>query len=127
MDEIKKQIILNFNEIILDLLKQTIDILGNSYLFYYKKMIKIDSLKPINTFIKYGLPYKHLVTSRDPTYFYDEKNIINNMEDDDERDYYFTEIVKLKSIYINVDDTSKKNLWEILDALILLSEKFIKS
>ena len=127
MNNIKKQIILNFNEIILDLLKQTLDILGNSYLFYYQKMIKIDSLKPINTFINYGLPYKELVVSRDPTYFYDEKNISNNIEDDDEKDYYFTEIIKLKSIYINVDDTSKKNLWNILDALILLSEKFINN
>ena len=120
----KKDIIIKFNSIIRDLLNQTKNLVGGSYLVYYDQITKVNSLKPIETFIFYALPFKTQIISEDPKYFLEESNLKKDFSE--EYDEYFTDIIKLKKIYNNVDDTSRSNLWKILKALIILSEKYNK-
>nr|QFG74339.1 MAG: hypothetical protein [Megaviridae environmental sample] len=118
----KKNIIIKFNNIIRNLLDQTKNLVGGSYLVYYDQITKVNSLKPIETFIYYALPFKEQIISEDPQYFLEESNLKKDFSG--EYDEYFTDIIKLKKIYCNVDDTSKSNLWKILKALVILSDKY---
>ena len=36
------------------------------------------------------------------------------------------EILNLKSIYLKIDDKSKENLWDIVNALLILSIQYLK-
>ena len=119
-----KTIIINFNKIIENLLEQTQELLDESYLFYFKKIVKINCLKPLETFYKYGYPHKQYIKEKNPKYFLSDDNLKKNL--DNNYDEYFTEIIKLKEIYINVDNDSKENLWKILNALVILTDRYIE-
>jgi len=119
-----KTIIINFNKIIENLLEQTQNMTDTSYLFYFKKIIRVNSLKPIQTFYKYAYIHKKYIIEKNPKYFLNDNNIKKNL--DNNYDEYFIEIIKLKQIYINIDDDSKENLWKILNALVILTDKYIE-
>lgn len=114
MNNIVKQ----FNSIVQDLLEQTTSMLGSKYLFNFKTLIHFNSCLPIDKFTNIMLPYKNYIMTKNTCFFmnkdiksFEYSNINNN------------DIIDLKKIFLNIDEESKDNIWESLQALILLCEE----
>ena len=126
----KSEIIKNFNNVILDLLAQVSPIIGTKYSFYFNGIIKVNCIAPIKQFILHGYKNKDQIMNKDTNYFLDDTFVSESMKKevytDEETDFYLNEIIHLKKVYAQVDDSSKESLWEILQALVLLSEEYLK-
>jgi len=126
----KVEIIKKFNSIIESLLTQVSPLIGTKYLMYFQKIIKMNSLIPIKKFSVYALRSKKQILDKNPDYFLDENyynKTVNEIYSKKEKsDWYLAEILHLKTIYLAVDDESKENVWDILHALVILSEDYIK-
>lgn len=111
-------VIKQFNLIVEDLLKQTTYLIGTKYLYNFKILIQFNSILPIEKFTSTLYPYKERIMNKDIDFFINkdiEFNGYNNINTND--------IIDLKNIFINIDEDSKENIWEILQALILLCEE----
>ena len=110
-------IIKQFNNIVADLLEQTTDLIGQKYLFNFTTIIRFNVAYPIDKFIINMLPLKNHIMAKNIDYFMNgnidslENNISNN------------DIIDLKQIFKNIDKHSQENIWEILQALIILCEE----
>lgn len=125
----KSEIIKKFNAIILSLLEQVSPLVGTKYLGYFKNIMKINAPLPIKNFASIGLKYKTKIMEKDPDYFLDENIFTKGVDencDQENKEFYLNEILHLKTIYLTVDDESKENLWKISQALVLLSEEYLK-
>ena len=109
-----------FNSIVEDLLQQTTSLLGTKYLFNFKTLLHFNYFLPIDKFTSTMLPYKHYIMTKNASFFmnkdvslseYANININNN------------DIIDLKKIFMNIDNESKDNIWETLQALIILCEE----
>lgn len=122
----KSEIIKNFNDIVKDLLEQVAPLIGTKYFDYFKKLIRVNSLLPIQNFVKYGTPHKKKIIDKDPNYFLNEDTYTYDIQDyfGDKADKYLTDILNLKLIYSAVDEDSKENLWDIVMSLNLLAEEY---
>jgi hypothetical protein len=119
----KKNIIKNFNSIVSDLLNQTSGIVGKKYLFYFNQITRINCYQPMEYFILYSKDHKEDIIKENPNYFLNEDNIKKELKGKDE---YLSEIMRLKEIYININEESRKNLWKYLKAMVILSDEFIE-
>jgi len=115
-------VIKQFNSIVLDLLEQTIDLIGTKFLFNFKLMTKINAIAPIEKFTNTILPYKKQIKSRDLAFFINESENINHYDNINQND-----MIDLKNIFLNIDSESQDNIWDTLIALISLAEERIKS
>lgn len=106
-------IINQFNEISIDFLSQTSPLVGYSYLYKFKLMTRFNSIFAIDLFIQRVLPFKNKIVERDETFFLN-KNIDNDYMDD---------VIGIKQIYHTLDIQSKENIWDIILALVYLSEE----
>ena len=73
---------------------------------------------PIDKFTITMLPYKNYIMTKNTSFFMNKdikKFEYSNINNDD--------IIDLKKIFINIDNESKDNIWESLQALILLCEE----
>ena len=115
-------VICQFNEILLSFLIQIVPIVGSTYHNNIQKIIKYNSALPVENFLYYAIEYRDKILTRDETYICDDRVISSNIEREDKLD----EVFKLKNIYIYLDQTSKDNVWDILQALLILGEDYIK-
>ena len=67
MSKVEK--IKNFNDILETFLQQLSPIIGTSYHFYFKKLVKVNSLMPIQQFLSEVLPFKEKIMNKDESYF----------------------------------------------------------
>ena len=121
MPDIEK--VKEFNQIIESFLIQVSPIVGTSYHFYYKKLIKVNAIEPIKLFqVEVVIPYKDKIFAKDETYFvnFDE----NGREKLSREDEYLRDFLKMKEIYHQIDDQSKEVCWQYLQALVVLSEEY---
>jgi hypothetical protein len=110
--------IVRFNNTLESLLLQLSKFTGKKYYTKFKRVRKINSSLPIKLWIENGLEYRQKIMTKDETYFLEKSiNKSNNS---------FQEIFEIKEIYKEIDDKSKKNLWLYLQALVILSEDYIK-
>jgi hypothetical protein len=110
--------IVRFNNTLESLLLQLSKFTGKKYYTKFKRVRKINSSLPIKLWIENGLEYRQKIMNKDETYFLEKSiNKSNNS---------FQEIFEIKEIYKEIDDSSKKNLWLYLQALVILSEDYIK-
>tara|TARA_B100001093_G_C26282862_1_gene781859 strand:- start:20 stop:391 length:372 start_codon:yes stop_codon:yes gene_type:complete len=112
-----------FNQIIESFLIQVSPIVGTSYHFYYKKLIKVNAIEPIKLFqVEVVTPYKDKIFAKDETYFvnFDE----NGREKLSREDEYLRDFLKMKEIYYQIDSSSKEVCWQYLQALVVLSEEY---
>lgn len=135
----------DFNEIFSSLLIQISPHIGTSYHIQFEQVIKYNSILPIEQFLVYALPRKDKIINKNEEYFTKisnkasvEKfceNLVNTKEQIDkntknETFKYSTkgldEIMRLQDIYINLDDTSKSNIWDIFQALLIIGEEYVK-
>ena len=118
-----KQIINQFNDILLSFLIQLSPLIGTIYSNKFEQIIKINSILPIEKFLVYALPLRDKIISKDETYF--TENINKNKLDIDSTDFNITDILQLKDIYSSLDKDSKDNVWNIFNALLVLGEEYI--
>jgi hypothetical protein len=111
-----------FNQILDSFLIQVSPLVGTTYHFYFQKIIKINSLLPLEQFLVYALPMRDKILNRDETYF---TNNDNHKEKIAEHELKLNEIIRLQGIYSQLDDTSKSNVWDILQALLILGEEYL--
>ena len=112
----------NFNEILSSLLIQLSPIIGSTYSTQFNNIIKCNNILPIEQFCCHALPLRDKILNRDESYFIDIENNNEEIKSDTNK---LNEILKLKDIYINLNIESKSNIWDIFQALLLLSEEFV--
>ena len=117
-------IIIQFNEIISSFLIQIIPIVGSTFYNNIQTVIKYNSALPIENFLYYAIECRDKIMNRDESYFCDETVITSNKNF--VRNDALDEIFKLQNIYSVLDDTSKDNVWDIFQALLILGEDYIK-
>lgn len=113
----------DFNTILESLLAQISPIIGSSYNHYFKKLIKVNAVLPIQQFCQYGLHYKKKIMEKDESYF---KNVDNHKDYIDNDKNKLNEILRLKGIIDKVDEESKENVWSIFQALVILAEEYME-
>jgi hypothetical protein len=118
-----------FNSIIESFLLQTSELVGTTYYTYFKKVIKVNALIAIESAINYMLPYKDKIFIKDETYFTNEVNYIDKVNNTSistkfSNDKVLSEIFRLKNIYYKLNAESKENVWAILQALVQLTLEY---
>lgn len=109
-------IIKKFNEISIDFLTQTTNLVGKNYLYKYKLMHKVNKIYGIDMFIQKILPFKNKILDKDETFFI-------NKEIDSDYSNYMEDFICMKQIYNKMDQESKENIWDIVLALVFLAEE----
>jgi hypothetical protein len=109
-------IIKKFNEISIDFLTQTTDLVGKTYLYKYKLMHKVNKIYAIDMFILKILPFKNRILDKDETFFI-------NKDIDSDYSNYIEDFICMKQIYNKMDKESKENIWDIVLALVFLAEE----
>jgi hypothetical protein len=118
-----------FNSIIESFLLQTSELVGTTYLTYFKKVIKVNSLIAIENAIRFMLPHKNKIFNKDESYFTDDDVLVSNLNESHiskkfSADQILNEIFRLKDIYYKLDKVSKENVWNILQALTQLMVEY---
>jgi len=114
-----------FNMIIENFLSQTSELVGTTYYTYFKKVTKVNSLIAIENGIRFMLPHKNKIFNKDESYFYDDELLVSQLNTTPisgkfSTDQVLSEIFRLKDIYYKLDNLSKENVWNILQALTQL-------
>lgn len=119
----KSKYIKSFNKLVTSLLSQLSPIIGSSYYRNFNKLIKYNSIFPINHFIENMYVHKHEIINKDEKYFYNyDLNSIDELNSDKS---LLDEVLRLKNIYEKVDNESKNNLWTYLQAMLGIAEEYI--
>ena len=118
-----------FNEIISSFLIQISPLIGTTYHTKLEEIIKYNSLLPIEQFLVHALPVRDKILERDVTYFtdatvYTEK--IDSTGNKNNTENILSEILRLQDIYTKLDETSKSNVWDIFQAMLILGEEYLK-
>jgi hypothetical protein len=132
----------DFNNILSSFLVQVSGLIGTTYNYHLNKVIEYNALLPLEQFLVYAIPYREYILNRDEAYF--DKNSLDNKDDIVNKvssqitEYgsvikiqsntmeVLDEILRLKNIYFSLDDNSKNNLWDILQAMLVLSEDYFR-
>lgn len=128
----KTEIIKEFNSILETFLFQLASLMGSTYHHYFKKLIKINAILPIQQFSNNVYVYKEKIMSEDESYFFNysnnQKDEINQFKKYFKTDHETTlnEILRLSDIYVKLDNESKKEVWAYFKAMTILSEDYIK-
>jgi len=118
-----------FNSIIESFLAQTSERVGTTYYTCFKSLIKVNSLIAIENSIKFMIPHREKIFNMDESYFNEESDLLNKIEETPlgnsyTNDKILAEIFRLKNIYYELDEESKKNIWSILQALVQLTIEY---
>jgi hypothetical protein len=132
----------DFNNILSSFLIQVSGLIGTTYSYHLNKIIENNSLLPIEQFLVYAIPYRDKILNRDESYFdknsSDYKDDIINKVSSQINEFgnvikvqsnnmdVLDEILRLKNVYYSLDNDSKKNLWDILQAMLVLSEDYFR-
>jgi hypothetical protein len=115
-------IIIQFNEILTSFLVQIIPIVGSTYHNNIQTIIRFNSALPIENFLYYAIECRDKIMNRDESYFRDKTIVTSNVVRNDKLD----EVFRLQNIYGILDKSSKDNVWDIFQALLILGEDYIK-
>lgn len=111
-----------FNEILSSFLIQVSPLVGSTYHQQFQTIVKYNSLLPIERFLVHALPVRDKILNRDESYFNDNTNHIEKIGDNE---YVLNEILRLQNIYSQIDETSRSNVWDIFQAMLILGEEYI--
>ncbi len=112
-----------FNEILESFLIQVSPLVGTSYHYQLQQIIKMNFSLPIEQFLIYALPLRDKILLRDESYFYNNDNHKDHTANDENT---INEILRLQNIYGELDQTSKDNVWDIFQAMLILAEEYFK-
>ena len=111
-----------FNNILTILINQVGDHISFGYRFMLENYMKISKTGPIETFLVHVLPVRDKILARDESYFNNDENYKKSLDADEAM---MEEFFRLQNIYESLDVESKKNLWDIMQALLVLGEEYI--
>jgi hypothetical protein len=122
------EIIKNFNDILNSFLIQLSPIIGDAYHKNLERVCKYNVLLPIEQFLCHALPLREKIINKDESYFYNDEKYIDKIDKINEKndEEILGEILRLKNIYSKLDNESKKNIWDILNALLILGEEYVE-
>ena len=136
------EIVKDFNNILSSFLVQVSGLIGTTYSYHLTKVIEYNAVIPIEQFLVCAIPYRDQILNRDETYFNqnssDYKDDIIQKVSTQINEYgdvininsnnmtVLDEILRLKNIYYSLDADSQKNLWDILQAMLQLSEEYFR-
>ena len=122
----KGEIIRSFNNILENFLQQISPLIGTSYCHYFKQLIKANCILPIQYFINHvhneNNSLENKILNRDESYFTDPDLYSEVIK---EYDSGLMEIIRLKGIYEQLSRDSKDNVWDIFQALLILSKEYL--
>ena len=132
----------DFNHILSSFLVQVSSLIGTTYSYHLNKVVEYNAVIPIEQFLVYAIPYREQILNRDEAYFNqnssDYKDDIIQKVSTQINEYgnvinvnsnnmaVLDEILRLKNIYYSLDEVSQKNLWDILQAMLQLSEEYFR-
>ncbi len=111
-----------FNEILSSFLIQISPLVGSTYYQQFETIIKYNSLLPIEQFLVHALPVRDKILSRDESYFNNNSNHVDKIGGNE---WVLDEILRLQNIYSQLDETSRSNVWDIFQAMLILGEEYI--
>jgi hypothetical protein len=117
-----KEKITQFNEILDSFLIQISPLVGTTYHYHFQQIIKVNSLLPVEQFLVYALPMRDKILNRDESYFNNNDNHKDKIGDSETT---LNEIIRLQGIYSQLDSASRSNVWDILQALLILGEEYL--
>ena len=94
-------LIKTFNSILESFLQQISPLVGTSYHHYYKQLIKVNAILPVQYFIQYALPMQDKILARDETYFTNPENHKEKIPENG-----LAEILRLQGIWVQLLVTS---------------------
>jgi len=118
-----KEIVKNFNLILKSFLSQITPLVGCFYIKKFDFFTKFNSTLPIEKFLVHALPLRDKILNRDESYFADNCNHKDKVGDND---FIISEILRLQNIYLKLDQTSRSNLWDIFQAMLILGEDYVR-
>ena len=118
-----KEIVKNFNKILESFLSQITPLVGCFYMRKFQLIAKCNSTLPIEKFLVHALPLRDKILNRDESYF---SNYDNQKEKAGDDDFIISEILRLQNIYLKLNETSRSNLWDIFQAMLILGEDYIR-
>jgi hypothetical protein len=115
-----------FNQIMESFLVQSSPIVGTSYHFFFLKITKVNATLPITNASKYLIKHRDQIFRKDESYFSCETNLVNDLCDANDKsiDESLKQITMFKEIYFKLDESSRENLWSILQALVQLTIEY---
>jgi hypothetical protein len=110
-----------FNEILESLLVQMSPIIGTTYHKKYMMIIKLNAMMPIQEFLLQATPVRDKILNRDESYF-ETDTALSTLVDVETK--YIKNILKLQNIYTKLDKTSRDNVWQIFQCMLILAEEW---
>ena len=110
-----------FNEILESLLVQMSPIIGTTYHKKYMMIIKLNAMMPIQEFLLQATPVRDKILNRDESYF-ETDTALTTLVDVETK--YIKNILKLQNIYTKLDKTSRDNVWQIFQCMLILAEEW---
>jgi len=111
----------SFNEILESLLVQMSPIIGTTYHKKYMMIIKLNAMMPIQEFLLQATPVRDKILNRDESYF-ETDTALSTLVDVETK--YIKNILKLQNIYTKLDKTSRDNVWQIFQCMLILAEEW---
>lgn len=119
-----KEIINSFNDILSGFLAQITPLIGSSYSSKFDMIVKINNSMPIEQFMAHAIPHRDQILTRNEDYFKNSENIDEKLRDNN---VVMGEILRLQSIWTQIDESSRDNVWDIFQSMLYLGEEYIKS
>ena len=116
------QKIKSFNSIVKSFLLRMAPHLGTSYHYYFNQMLRANAVAPIEQFVKFAIPLRENILSKDEKFFLDDSNYEKYVKKGEQS---FVELLRLKDVWGQLDEKSKENVWKIFQALLILSEEYV--
>lgn len=117
----KIKVIKEFNEILEYLLIQVTPIIGDKYHNRFKQIVKANITLPIEQFLVHILPKRDKVLNKDESLF--NSSLIAETFDDND---LLSKILTLENNYKELQQSSKDNIWDFFQALLILGEDYIR-
>ena len=123
----KSEIAQQFNEILSNFLVQISPIVGVTYSIVYDGIVKLLPQLPIQQFSIYMLYYKDKILNRDEELFELNPKVKEITTNNSSTNVFLGELFRLHNIYNKLDKDSKNNVWDIFQALLILSQDYEKN
>ena len=114
-----------FNEILESLLIQMSPLIGSLYHKHFMMIIKANYTLAIEKFLIQALPLREKILNRDETYFQTDNAVSSLVDVETINTKYINNILKLQNIYSKLDKTSRDNVWQIFQSMLILAEEWI--
>jgi len=112
-----------FNNVLSHLMEQVKNYVSPSNIMMLKSYMMVSIMGPVEQFMSYAEPHKDKIINRDESYFNNELNYKNN-ENLSKNESVMNEFLRLKDVYATLDEKSKKNLWDMMNALLIVGEEY---